>query len=100
MHRKRHRKIGLHYGPVLVAAAFCLFLLNINYRTHIIEKERQSRKIAKVTKLSLDDVLCGTSLGLKELIEGNTSFSALSYFPGQFQASICLASVISPPQVF
>lgn len=47
-----------------------VFLLNINYKTHIIENERQRRKIGKRTKLSLDYVLCGTSLGLKEPTQG------------------------------
>lgn len=35
---------------------FVFFLLSLNYRNHIIEDERQSRKIGKVTRLSLDDV--------------------------------------------
>lgn len=70
----------------------------------------------EVTKLSLDEALCVTSLGLKELTEGQgvkveglctvytrwreTCISANSYFQGQFQVSTCPFSVISPLQVW
>lgn len=50
---------------VVGGGGFFFFWLSLNYRNHIIEDERQNRKIGKEKKLSLGDVLCGTSLGLE-----------------------------------
>lgn len=84
----KHRKIGLHYD----SGEVFFFSLCINYITHILDNERQHRKIGKVMKQSLEEALCGPSLvadteGVK-LDEGHL------YCLNQRERNISLPSVI------